>query len=708
MRVFPAPALVAVLSVIAASAAAQQLHYPPAARGDVVDDYFGHHVADPYRWLEDLDAPATKAWVEAENTLTFGYLAGLPQRDSIRARLTALWNYPKVGVPNREAGQIWFRKNTGLQRQSVLYRAATLGGTPQVALDPNLLSPDGSIAVAQTSPSPDGRLLGYTTAVGGSDLQDIHLRDLATGRDLPDVVQRVKFTGISWTRDGKGFYYARFKSAAQGEALREASTHHQLWYHTVGGGPDRLVFERPDDSTAFVGGGVSDDGRWLFIFSASGTSNNRLWLEDLKDPMHPALDAAPRSIVTAEDAANSPLGIVGDTLYLYTNWLAERGRIVAVAVGDTDRTHWRTVVAQGPDVMNAEALVGNRLVVSDLVDVQSRIRLYDLSGAPKGEVSLPDVGSVGGLSGRTDGSDFFFSFSSYLRPTTVYRYDLRSGGLTPFEAVHTPFDPSPYETRATFYQSKDGTRIPIFITARRGLVKDGNHPTLLYAYGGFDISITPFFSPRVAAWLQLGGVYAVANIRGGGEYGEAWHHAGWREKKQNVFDDFIAAGEFLIKQGYATSRTLAVQGGSNGGLLVGAVMTQRPELFAVALPAVGVMDMLRYQRFTGGQLWADEYGSSDDSADVGYLLAYSPLQNLTPGTCYPATLVTTADHDDRVVPGHSFKFAATLQADQACDRPTLIRIEKAGSHGYRPTDRVIAEIADEYAFALGNMKASVP
>ena len=700
--------VLALALLVAVPAAAQQLQYPPAPKGDVADDYFGHHVADPYRWLEDLDAAATKGWVDAENALTFGYLSRLPQRDSIRARLTALWNYPKVSVPVREAGQLWFRKNSGLQRQSVLFRASAAGAEPVAVLDPNALFPDGSTAVAQWSVSPDGRTLGYTTAAGGSDLQDIHLRDLTSGRDLPDVVAHVKFTGMSWTQDSKGFYYSRFRSSAEHASLRDANAHHQLWYHTVGAAADRMVFERADDSTAFVGGGTSDDGRWLFVTSASGTSNNRVWLADLKDPRHPDLGAPLRPVTLAEDADYNPLGVVRDTLFLFTNWMAPRGRIVAAAVGDSDRTHWRTIVPEGPDVLSASLIVGDRLVLGYLVDVQSRIRLYDLAGAPHGEVPLPDVGSAAGLSGRTDGSDFFFSFSSYLRPPTVYRYDLGAGKLEPFQPVTTPFDPSRYETRATFYQSKDGTRVPIFITARKGIAKDGSHPTLLYGYGGFDINLTPFYSPAVAAWLELGGVYAVANLRGGGEYGEVWHHAGMLEKKQTVFDDFLAAAEFLVSEGYATPRTLAIQGGSNGGLLVGAAMTQRPELFGVALPAVGVMDMMRYQRFTGGKYWAVEYGSSDDSSDVGYLLAYSPLHNLKAGTCYPATLVTTADHDDRVVPGHSFKFAATLQAAQGCSHPTLIRVETSGSHGYRPTDRVIAEIADEYAFALANLGGPTP
>jgi prolyl oligopeptidase len=382
--------------------------------------------------------------------------------------------------------------------------------------------------------------------------------------------------------------------------------------------------------------------------------------------------------------------------------------VVAATIGDSVRTHWRTIIPEGKDVISGALLVGNRLVLTYLVDVQSRLRLFDLAGTMQREVPLPDVGTADNLSGRNGGSDFYFNFSSYLRPTTVYRYNLEAGSLEPFEDIKAPFDPKQYETRATFYRSKDGTRVPIFITARKGLARNGSHPTLLYGYGGFDASITPFYSPGVATWLELGGIYAVANLRGGGEYGEAWHEAGMRDKKQNVFDDFIAAAEFLVKEGYASPSTLAIRGGSNGGLLVGAAMTQRPDLFAVALPAVGVMDMLRYQKFTGGQFWAQEYGSSDDSTAVKYLLEYSPLHNLRRGTCYPATLVTTADHDDRVVPAHSFKFTAALQAAQGCSRPVLIRVEKAGSHGYRPTDRIIAETADVYAFALRNLGAVLP
>ena len=700
--------LAATLLILAAPMAGQQVQYPPAPKEPVIDSYFGLSVPDPYRSLEDANAPGTSAWIEAENALTRKYLNGLARRDSIRERLTAMWDYPKVQVPVREAGQIWFRRNSGLQKQFVLYRKAGLGAAPLAVLDPNKLSPDGSTAVAQWSVSPDGRTLAYTTAAGGSDLLDIHLRNLRDGKDLSEVLPRVKFTDISWTRDSKGFYYSRFRGSAERANLKDANTHHQLWYHPLGGGPERLVFERLDDSTAWVGGSVSDDGRWLYTYSGSGTTNNRLWIADLKDARRPQLAAAPAAVVTAEDAFNIPLGVVGNSLYIYTNWQAPRGRVVAATIGDRARAHWRTIVPESEDVINGTLLVGDRLVIAYLVDVQSRLRLFNLTGALQGEVPLPDVGTVDNLSGRNGGSDFFFAFSSYLRPTTIYRYDLKTSRLQPFEPTKSRFDPSPYETRATHYQSKDGTRVPIFITARKGLARNGSHPTLLYGYGGFNANLTPVFSPSVATWLELGGVYAVPNLRGGGEYGEEWHQAGKRDKKQNVFDDFIAAAEFLVREGYATPSTLAIRGGSNGGLLVGAAMIQRPDLFAVALPAVGVMDMLRFQKFTGGQFWVDEYGSSDDSTAARYLLAYSPLHNLEPGTCYPATLVTTADHDDRVVPAHSFKFAAALQAAQGCARPALIRVEKAGSHGYRPTDRIIAEMADVYAFALANLAGTVP
>jgi prolyl oligopeptidase len=685
--------------------------YPPTRTGDVVDDYFGTKVPDPYRWLEDLDSTDTAAWIAAQNKVTFAYLESLPQREAIRKRLTELWDYRRTGLPVLEAGQLWFSQNTGLQRQAPVYRQASFDSKPALVIDPNLLSPDGSVAMAQWSPSPDGRLLAYSSAAGGSDIEDIHVRDLATGKDLADVVLHVKFSNISWTRDSKGFFYSRFKGTESSADFAAAIAFHQVWYHWVAGGkPDRLIFERPENGTEAVGATLSDDGRWLSLTAQSGSTGNRLWMADLGAPANPDLGARPVAMATEEDAIHTPLGVIGGTAYLYTTFGAPRGRIVAATVGESDRSKWRTVVPEGKDAIAAPifgssaVLVGDRIAVTYLVDVQSRVRTFGLDGSAKAEVPLPEPGSVVAMSARNDGRDIYLRFSSYLRPATIFRYDLRSAALEPFHAPESKFDASRYETRALFYQSRDGTKVPIFVTLRKGAALDGSHPTVLSGYGGFNVSEIPWFSPAVAGWLDLGGVYAVANIRGGGEYGNEWHEAGKRERKQNVFDDFIAAANFLVRGKYTTSSRLAIEGGSNGGLLVAATMIQQPALFAVALPQVGVLDMMRFHKFSAGPFWTDDYGSSDDAKGAQYLLAYSPLHNLKAGTCYPATLITTADRDDRVVPSHSFKFAAALQAAQGCAKPTLIRIEVAGSHGYRPTDRIIAEAADMWAFALANMQ----
>jgi prolyl oligopeptidase len=688
------------------------LAYPPTRAGDVVDDYFGRKIADPYRWLEDLDSADTAAWVAAQNKLTFGYLEKLPQREAIRKRLTELWDYRRTSLPTLEAGQLWFQQNTGLQRQSPLYRQAGLQGTPTLVIDPNALSPDGSVQMAQWAPSPDGRYLAYTLAKGGSDVQDAYVRDLATGKDLPGVVRNVKFTGLSWTRDSRGFFYSRYKGTEASADFADAGEFHQVWYHFVDGQtPDRLVFERPDFPKEFAGAEVSDDGRWLYLSTASGSMGNRSWIADLGSATKPDLAARPTVVAPEEDAFHTLLGVVGDTVYLYTTWQAPNGRIAAAKVGESDRSKWRTVVPEGKDaiVENGAVLLSDRIAVTYLADVQSRVRLFGLDGTPQGEIPLPEPGSVTGTStlsrgivGRNDGRELYLNFASFLRPATVFRYDLERGTLEPFYAPPSPFDASKYETRALFYTSKDGTRVPIFVTLRKGAKLDGSHPTVLFGYGGFNVSVVPNFSSATAGWLELGGVYAVANLRGGGEYGSEWHKAGTKERKQNVFDDFIAAAEFLVREKYTTPSRLAIRGGSNGGLLVAASMIQRPDLFAVALPAVGVLDMMRYHKFSAGPFWSADYGSSDDPKAIGYLMSYSPLQNLKPGTCYPATLITTADRDDRVVPSHSFKFAAALQAAQGCARPTLIRIEVAGSHGYRPTDRIIAEFADLWAFTLAH------
>jgi prolyl oligopeptidase len=687
------------MPVLLALLLSASLAYPPAARGNAVDDDAGHAVPAPYRWMEDLDSPAVKQWVDAENALTFSYLKAIPERDRIRERLTALWNYPRTEVPVREAGQLWYRRNAGLQKQSVLYRAPNVE-----VLDPNALSPDGSVAMNQWEVSPDGHWLVYSSAAGGSDVRDLHLRDLKTGRDTGEVVPRVKFSGISFTHDSRGFLYERFKGTERSAAFASANRSHQVWYHRIGNTqPDRLVFERAQNPQDGVGAEVSDDGRWLFLSSQSGTSNNRLWIEDLGSPRNPRFGRRPAVVSAEEDSIVRPLGVANGRLFLMTTFGAQNGRIVSVAVGDPDRAHWKTAVAETKDPIRGALLVRDRLVVMRLVDVQSRLALFDLDGKPVAEVKLPEAGSVSDLSAKNGDPDFFFEFTSFLRPRTAYRYELKTGALTPFQPPNAPFDASKYETRALFYPSKDGTRVPLFVTAKKGIALDGSHPTILYGYGGFNVALQPSFSASIAAWLEMGGVWAQANLRGGSEYGEAWHHAGMREKKQNVFDDFIAAAEYLVKEGWTSPRHLAIRGGSNGGLLVGAVSNQRPDLFAVAEPAVGVMDMLRYQKFSGGFFWVDEYGSADEAAMVPVLLAYSPLHNVRPA-CHPATLVTTADRDDRVVPSHSFQYTAALQAAQTCDKPVLIRVEVAGSHGYRPTDRIIAESADQLAFALANLR----
>ena len=685
------------------------LSYPPTRTVDVVDDYFGRKVADPYRWLEDLDSPDTSAWVVAQNKLTFGYLEALPGRDAITKRLTELWDYQRTGIPVFEAGQLWFSQNSGLQRQSPVFRQSGFDATPTLVIDPNVLSPDGSVAMAQWSPSPDGRYLAYTRAAGGSDIEDIYVRNLETGKDLAGVVMHVKFGEIHWTHDSRGFFYSRFKGTETAADFAEANQFHQVWYHSLDGTTlDRLVFDRPDHPADGTGALLSDDGRWLFLTAASGTTNNRLWVTDLASATKPDIGAKPKLLAPEEDAIHRPLGVVGETVFLYTTYQAPRGRIVAAGIGDSDRSKWHTVVAEAKDpIADAGArLVGDRIAVTYLVDVQSRVRLFALDGTARGEIPLPEVGSVTGLEGRNDGRELYLAFTSFLRPSTVYRYDLANAAMQPFHPPRSPFDASRFETRALFYDSKDGTRIPIFVTLRKGAALDGSHPTMLYGYGGFNNAQVPRYSPEVAGWLELGGVYAVANLRGGSEYGEEWHRAGTRERKQNVFDDFIAAAEFLVKEKYTTPSRLVTRGRSNGGLLVAATMIQRPDLFAAALPAVGVLDMMRYHKFSAGPFWIDDYGSSDDARAAQYLLAYSPLHNLKPGTCYPATLITTADRDDRVVPAHSFKFASALQRAQGCPKPTLIRVEVAGSHGYRPTDRVIAEIADQWAFALHNVQSS--
>jgi prolyl oligopeptidase len=700
------------MSASEASLAQPARRYPESRRGDVVDDYHGTRIQDPYRWLEDLNSAETKGWITSQNVVTNALLEKIPQREQIRRRLTELWNYPRVSVPQREAGQLYYRRNSGLQKQAPLYARASLQAEPKLLLDPNTLSADGSISLADWSVSPDGRYLAFALSEGGADWAEVKVRELATGKDLPDVVRWFRFSSISWTRDGKGFFYARFPEPPKGKELEAELRDHQLHYHTVGTPQeqDRLIYWRRELPKYFVGGGVSDDGRYLIVGLYKGTDpKNRLFYADLGDPQRPNV-AAPLVTLVDEDLAElTVLGNQGPVFVVRTDLDAPNRRVVAIDTrAKTAPKDYKQLVPESKHPLESATVAGGKLFAQYLVDVKSEVKLFSLDGQPEGELALPGIATVAGMSGRQAERELFYVVTSPLYSSTVFRYDLDSRASTPFDAARPPFDPAKYETRQVFYTSKDGTRVPMFVTAKKGLQLDGSHPTWLYAYGGFSISITPFFRTDLPAWLEMGGVYAQPSLRGGAEYGEEWHRAGMFEKKQNVFDDFIAAAEYLIKEKYTIPAKLVIEGGSNGGLLVGAVMTQRPELFGVALPEVGVLDMLRYDRFTGGAAWAVEYGSSQDPKQFGYLLKYSPLHNLKPGTCYPATLVITADHDDRVVPSHSFKFTSALQAAQGCAKPTLIRVETQASHGYRPTDKQIAERADILAFVAQQLELRPP
>ena len=684
----------------------ESMQYPPSRKSDTADVYFGTKIADPYRWMEDLDSEETRQWVVAENKVTFEYLDKLPGREALRKRLTEIWNYPRTGVPQREAGQLFYTYNTGLQRQAVVYRKPSLTAAAVVLLDPNTFSPDGSVALAGFSVSPTGNYVAYGRSEGGSDWTEFRVKEIVSGKELQDRIQWCKFSNPSWTRDGKGFFYSRYPEPPKGKVIESATLNHRVYYHVVGTSQDkdRLIFELKDKPDWLVFGSVTEDGRYLIVYAVKGTDpNNQLYLADLKDAAKPDLSAPVRPFIVENDASFNPMGDAGGKFYVLTNLNAPKRRIVAIDLGAPSREQWKTIVPEAKEVMEESALVGGRIAAHYLVDVKSEVSLFSLEGKRVGSLPLPGIGSVQGLSGRNDTSEVFYSFTSILIPPTVFRYDLKTSKNAPFAETKVAFDASPFETLQVFYPSKDGTKIPMFVTGRKGMVRDGSNPVLLYAYGGFDVSIRPQFNPAIAGWLEMGGVYAVPNLRGGGEYGEEWHRAGMLQKKQTVFDDFHAAAEYLVREKISSPEKLAIWGGSNGGLLVGAAMTQRPNLFAVALPEVGVLDMLRFQKFSAGVFWVTEYGSSEDEKMFPTLQAYSPLHNLKPGTCYPATLIITADHDDRVVPCHSFKFAATLQAVQGCAHPVLIRVETQASHGYSPTDKRIAEITDVLAFAARNL-----
>jgi prolyl oligopeptidase len=686
--------------MLAAFAAAQgqgPVAYPESKRMDQLDDYHGTKVADPYRWLEDTDSQQTKAWVEAQNRVAFKYLNEIPERSRIKERLTRLWNFERYGTPFKEGSRYFYAKNDGLQNQSVVYTTTSLDAQPEVLIDPNTLSTDGTVALSGLSISDDGKLMAYGLSASGSDWQEWRVRDVETRKDLPDLVKWVKFSAASWTPDGKGFFYSRYDEPSEKTRMAGVNYFQKLYYHRIGTpqSQDELIYERPDQKEWGFSGGVTEDGRYLIISVWKGTdSKNRVYYKDLKTAGSQVV-----KLLDEFDAAYRFIGNDGPTFWFQTDLNAPRGRVVGIDARNPARATWKELIPQAAEKLEGVSVVNDQFIASYLKDARSQVKVFRLDGRSVREVELPGIGSISGFGGKRRDRETFYAFTGFTTPTTIYRYDAASGRSVVFKQPKVDFNPNDFETRQVFYPSKDGTRVPMFIVHKKGLKLDGNNPTYLYGYGGFNVSTVPAFSVGNLVWMELGGVYASANLRGGGEYGEDWHKAGTKLQKQNVFDDFIAAAEWLIANKYTSTPKLAIGGASNGGLLVGAAITQRPELFGAALPAVGVMDMLRFHKFTIGWAWVSDYGSSDNPDEFKALYAYSPLHNIKAGTRYPATMVTTADHDDRVVPGHSFKFAAALQAAQGGPDPILIRIETKAGHGAgKPTSKVIEEIADRWGF----------
>jgi prolyl oligopeptidase len=687
----------------AAPARAQDIVYPKTAKVEQIDEYFGTKVADPYRWLEDDTATAVRKWVEAQNAVTFAFLEKIPFRRPLRTRLEQLYNYARYSAPSRRGPYYTFTKNDGLQNQPVLYIQRGLTGTPEVLIDPNTLSSDGTVRLGAAALSRDGSHFGYGLSSGGSDWQEYHVMETATRKPLVDRIRWVKVSGLSWYRTG--FFYSRYPAPADTtKALSGSNEHHRVYYHRLGTPQDQdeLVFEDPAHPKRFHTVRVTEDERYLILTvsdrSTAGNDGNAVWVRDLSRG-----ERGFRPVITTFKDSYGVIDNVGDKLLVMTNRNAPNWKVVEIDPARPDEASWREILPEQPQPLDNATVSGGRLFATSLHDATHRVAVYDLTGRREREIALPTLGRVSGFGGRKDDTAVFYTFFSFTYPQTIYRYDIATGVSTVFRRTEVPFDPERFETRQVFYPSKDGTRIPMFLVHRKGLALDGQRPTLLYAYGGFNIVQGPSFNPLLVSLLEQDGVYALANLRGGGEYGEAWHRAGMLLNKQNVFDDFTAAAEWLQQNRYTSKERCALQGGSNGGLLVGAVMTQRPDLCGTALPAVGVMDMLRYHKFTIGWNWAAEYGSSDDPAHFENLLSYSPLHNLREGTAYPATLVTTADHDDRVVPAHSFKFAAALQEKHRGPNPVLIRIETRSGHGAVSTAKRLDEVADVYSFMWHSM-----
>jgi prolyl oligopeptidase len=692
----------------------ESLVYPTTAKVDQIDEYHGVKIADPYRWLENPDTPETQAWVEAQNQVTFAYLNQIPARDKIKQRLTQLWDYEKYGTPFKEGDRYFYYKNDGLQNQSVLYTLKSLDDEPKVLLDPNTLSEDGTVALAGISISENGKFMAYGLSISGSDWQEWKVRDIETGEDLSDHLKWIKFSGASWTHDHKGFFYSRYDEPNQQTKLEDVNYYQKLFYHQLGTpqSEDILIYERPDQKEWGFNGFVTEDGNYLIISVWRGTDpKNLLFYKDLTKPDSPVIE-----LINEFEANFSLIDNDGPLFWLETDLDAPRSRVISININHPPKSPlsqgsneggFTEIIPEAVETLQGVGILNNQFVTSYLKDAKTEIKIFNLDGTFLREVALPGIGSSGGFAGKRHDTETFYSYTSFTTPNTIYRYDMVTDTSTIYRQPKVDFNPDDYETKQVFYASKDGTKIPMFITHKKGLKLDGNNPTYLYAYGGFAVSITPTFSVSLLVWMELGGVYAVANIRGGGEYGEEWHQAGTKLHKQNVFDDFIAGAEWLIENQYTSSKKIAIAGGSNGGLLVGACMTQRPDLFAAALPAVGVLDMLRFHKFTIGWAWTSDYGSPEEPEEFKALYAYSPLHNLKPGIAYPATMITTADHDDRVVPAHSFKFAAALQEAHQGENPVLIRIETKAGHGAgKPTTKIIEEIADEWAFLVRILEIS--
>ncbi|GAA6616039.1 prolyl oligopeptidase family serine peptidase [Scytonema sp. NUACC26] len=675
------------------------MFYPTTTKSNQVDDYHGTLVADPYRWLENPDSEETQAWIEAQNQVTFSYLQQIPVREAIKQRLTKLWDYEKYSIPFKEGDRYFYFKNDGLQNQSVLYTLKTLEDQPKVLLDPNKLSEDGTVALSGIAISEDGQLLAYGLSFAGSDWQEWKIKNIETGEDLEDQLKWIKFSGASWTHDGKGFFYSRYDEPNEKTKLEEVNYYQKLFYHQLGKpqSEDNLIYERRDRKEWGFNGDVTEDGRYLIISVWEGTNpKNLVFYKDLANPNSEVVE-----LIHEFEASFGIIDNEDNIFYLQTDLDAPRRRAIAIDINNPQRDNWQEIIPQSEETLQSISTINNQFIANYLKDARTQVKIFEMTGSFVREVELPGIGSAGGFGGKRNDTETFYSFTSFTAPGTIYRYDMVSGRSQVFREPKVDFNPNEYETKQVFYNSKDGTRVPMFITHKKGIQLDGNNPTYLYGYGGFSIPLTPSFSVSSLIWMEMGGVYAIPNLRGGGEYGEDWHQAGMKQNKQNVFDDFICAAEWLIAEGYTKSAKLAIGGGSNGGLLVGACITQRPDLFGAALPAVGVLDMLRFHKFTIGWAWIPEYGSPENPEEFQVLYAYSPLHQLKAGTVYPATMIITAESDDRVVPAHSFKFAAALQAAHSGNSPVLIRVETKAGHGAgKPTTKRIEEATDAWAFLI--------